>query len=146
MTLRKRGKWRFGDSQADIRDEILRYSKGVEYPARHYAVAVCKCGGTRFRLFLDDAQGAAVRNCVLCDSEHPIGDSDEYLEEAELKDCACPCGGEEFEITVGVSLYEDSENVRWLYVGCRCVVCGLTAVYGDWKNEFSGYRELLARV
>jgi hypothetical protein len=39
---------------------------------------------------------------------------------AELEKCACPCGGEEFEITIGVSLFEDSEDVRWLYLGCRC--------------------------
>ncbi|HZY86278.1 MAG TPA: hypothetical protein VFE78_15705 [Gemmataceae bacterium] len=146
MALRKRGKYWYGDSQADIRDEILRYSKGVKYPAHHYTDAVCKCGGRRFWLFLDDTQGAAVRGCVACDHEHPIGDSNEYLGEAELEDCACPCGGEELEITVGVSLYDDSEDVRWLYVGCRCPACGLTAVYGDWKNEFIGYRELLSRV
>jgi hypothetical protein len=51
-----------------------------------------------------------------------------------------------FEITVAVSLYADSEGVRWLYIGCRCPACGITAVYGDWKNEFDGYRELLAMV
>jgi hypothetical protein len=146
MALRKRGKWRYGDGQADIRAEILRYSKGVEYLAQHYADAVCRCGGLVFRLRLDDEQGAAIRQCVACGDEHPIGDSDEFLAEAELEECACPCGGEEFEITVGVSLYDGSEDVKWLYLGCRCPACGLTAVYGDWKNEYSGYRELLARV
>jgi len=50
------------------------------------------------------------------------------------------------EITVGASLDEGSEDVRWLDLGCRCPACGLTAVYGDWKNEFSGHRDLLARV
>src|SRR5438105_3250675 len=134
MALRKRGKWRYGDSQADIRDEILRYSKGVAYLAHHYADAVCKCGGKVFSLLLDDTQGAAVRRCVACEDEHPIGDSDEYLEEAELEECACPCGGEAFEITVAVSLYDGSEDVKWLYLGCRCPSCGLTAVYRDWKN------------
>lgn len=95
---------------------------------------------------MDDNEGAAVRVCVGCKAEHPIGDSDGCLEEAELGEYACPCGGEEFEITVGVSLYADSEDVRWLYLGCRCPKCGLAAVYGDWKNEFNGYQELLARV
>ena len=98
------------------------------------------------RLALDDDGGAAVRACVACGAEHPIGDSGEYLEGAELGECACPCGGEAFEIAAGVSLYDGSEDVRWLYLGCRCSACGLTAVYGDWKNEFPGYRELLARV
>ena len=47
------------------------------------------------------------------------------------------------EVTAGVLLYDDSEDVRWRYLGCRCPSCGLTACYGDWKNEFEGYRELL---
>jgi hypothetical protein len=63
-----------------------------------------------------------------------------------LEECACPCGEEEFEITVGVHLYYGSEDVKWVYIGCRCVACGLTANYGDWKNEFNGYRDFLARV
>ena len=88
----------------------------------------------------------AVRICAACAHEHPIGDSDEYLDEAELDDCVCVCDGDQFEITVGVALYDDSEDVKWLYIGCRCPTCGLTGVYGDWKNEFNGYRELLARV
>jgi hypothetical protein len=146
MALKKRGKYRYGDNQADIRVEIIRYRKVNGYVAHHFADAACKCGGATFRLALDDDEGAAVRICVACQTEHPIGDSDEFLEDAELGECACPCGGEEFEITVGVSLYDDSDDVRWLYVGCRCRKCGLTAVFGDWKNEFIGYQQLLARV
>ena len=146
MALKKRGKYRYGDSQADIRAELVRYSKANAYLAQHFADANCKCGSKLFCLTLDDNEGAAVRTCVACNTEHPIADSDKFLGEAQLAECACPCGGEEFEITVGVSLYEDSEDVRWLYVGCRCSKCGLTAVYGDWKNEFNGYQELLARV
>jgi hypothetical protein len=146
MALKKRGKYRYGDSQADIRAEVIRYSKANGYLAHHFADATCKCGGKLFRLTLDEDEGAAVRACVACKTEHPIGDSDEFLDEADLGECACPCGGEEFEITVGVSLYEGSDDVRWLYLGCRCPNCGLTAVYGDWKNEFNGYQDLLARV
>ncbi len=147
MALRKRGKWRYGDGQPDIRTEITRFSEEVQYPATHFADAACACGGRVFGLLLDETQGVASRVCVACDAEaHPIGDSADFMDEAEEEECACPCGGEEFEITVGVSLYPDSEDVRWLYVGCRCPACGLTAVYGHWKNEFNGFRELLARV
>ena len=146
MALRKRGKHRYGDGRVDIREEIARDAKRNGYPAAHFADAACRCGGGTFRLFLDDDAGAAVRRCAACSAEHPIGDSGEYLADAELAECACPCGGAAFEVAVGVSLYEGSEDVRWLYVGCRCPACGLVAVYGDWKNEFVGYRELLARV
>jgi hypothetical protein len=145
MALQKRGKYYYGDSQSDIRQEITRLSAEGDL-ASEFADAVCRCGGKLFRLRMDDAQGAAVRICAACAHEHPIGDSDEYLAEAELDDCVCVCDGDQFEITVGVALYDDSEDVKWLYVGCRCPSCGITGVYGDWKNEFNGYRELLARV
>lgn len=146
MALRKKGKWRYGDSQADIPEEILRYSKQNAYLAHHFADAVCKCGGCLFTLRMDDDAGAAVRKCVNCLEEHPIGDSADYLDEADLQAYECVCLENVFEITVGVSLYADSEDVRWLYLGCRCPKCGLTGVYGDWKNEFNGYRDFLARV
>lgn len=147
MALRKRGKWRYGDSQADIVAEIVRYSKENGYVAEHFADSVCGCGRRVFRLLLDDTAGVASRLCLACEAPpHPIGDSADFLDEAEVEECACPCGEEAFEITIGVSLYPGSEDVRWLYVGCRCPDCKLTAVYGDWKNEFNGYRELLARV
>lgn len=146
MTLTRRGKHAYGTEQSDIAREISRYSKASGYIAEHFASASCGCGCTTFGLALDDDEGAAVRTCSGCHSEHAIADSGEYLEAAELEECACPCGGEQFEITVGVSLYADSEDVRWLYLGCRCPSCGLTAVYGDWKNEFNGYQALLDKV
>jgi hypothetical protein len=146
MTLTRRGTSSYGTEQADIADEITRYSRRAGYRAEHFAQAVCACGGTTFHLALDDNEGAAMRRCSGCAVEHPIGDSDQFLEDAELEECACPCGGEVFEITVGVSLYEGSEDVRWLYLGCRCPACQLTAVYGDWKNEFNGFRALLGKV
>jgi hypothetical protein len=146
MGLKRRGKHWYGDDRADIRPALLRYSKANAYVAHHFADAKCRCGSRLFRLAVDDTEGAAVRTCAACGHEHPIGDSDEYLEDAALEACECPCGGDTFEITVGVSLYEGSDDVRWLYVGCRCPACGLTACYGDWKNEFSGYQDLLKRV
>jgi hypothetical protein len=146
MALRKRGKYRYGDSQADIRDEVLRYSKTNVYLAHHFADAVCDCGGRAFKVLLDDTEGAAARECVGCGHQHPIGDSEEYLDDAELGECTCPCGGVAFEVTAGVSLYEGSKDVRWFYLGFRCPACGLTAVYGDWKCEAGNYRKLLKRV
>jgi hypothetical protein len=59
--------------------------------------------GKRFRLSLDDAEGVAVRTCVGCHPEHPIGDGDACLEDAELEECACPCGRD-------VSLYEAAKT------------------------------------
>lgn len=146
MSLVKRGEWWYGSSQADIQTELLRYSQEVGYPAQHFADAVCVCDARIFHLHLDELEGVAVRVCTKCGVEHPMGDSAEYLEDAELEECECPCGGNSFEITVGMSLYERSGNVKWLYVGCRCPACGLTACFGDWKNQFEDYRTLLKQM
>lgn len=146
MALTQRGKFQYGDVQGDIRDELTRYSGLNGYPATHFADAVCQCGSHTFRLLLDDPAGAAVRECSLCRKQHPIGDSADYLADATLEECECPCGSGVFEITAGVALYADTEDVRWLYLGCRCQKCSLTACYGDWKNEFDGYLKLLENV
>jgi hypothetical protein len=146
MVLRTKGEFSYGDAQTDIREELARYSKANAYPVHHFADAVCKCGSRLFVLSVDDTEGAAIRHCDDCEDEHPIGDSEEYLEDADLEGCECPCGSDVLEITVGVSLYAESQDVRWLYIGCRCRDCGLTACYGDWKNEYIGYQELLDRI
>src|SRR5882757_6596326 len=104
MSLRQQGKHIYGDAQADIRAELLRYSELNGYSASHFSDAVCKCGGRRFYLLMDDTEGAAVRECVACQEKHAIGDSDEYLADASLEECECPCGEGTFEITAGVAL------------------------------------------
>jgi hypothetical protein len=140
------GQFRYGETQADLRDELRDYSRANAYVAKHYADAICTCGNGAFKVLLDNEEGAAVRVCTACGESHPIGDSGEYLAEAHLTTCVCPCGAVTFEVSVGVALYRGSEDVKWLYIGCRCIQCGLVACYGDWKNEFEGYQTLLARV
>lgn len=146
MALKKRGKFRYGESRADIRDEVTRFSALNGYVAHHFEDATCACGATTFRLLVDEQEGVAIRRCVVCSGEHVMGDGAQFLADATPEACACPCGKEEFEISVGVSLYEGSRDVRWMYLGCRCPSCGLTAVYGDWKNEAGDYGEFLRLV
>jgi hypothetical protein len=146
MALRKRGKSWYGDSQADIRQELVRFGGLNGYEPTQFADARCSCGGVAFRLCIDEDAGVAVRICPACASEHPIGDSNDHLADAELELCECTCGADALEITVGLALYEATDDVRWLYVGCRCPACNLTGCYGDWKNEFPNFRNLLRRI
>lgn len=146
MALRKRGKWWYADSQADIREELSRFGALNGYVPTEFADAKCTCGSTTFNLLIDEETGVAIRVCTACSAKHPMGDSGEYLEGADLEEAACVCGAASLEIAIGVSLNDDSEDVRWLYVGCRCPSCGLTACYGDWKNEYLGYRKLLENI
>ncbi len=146
MALHKRGKYWYGDSQADIRAELIRYGKLDDEVPTQFKDIRCRCKSTLFRLQIDDEQGAAVRICTQCEKEHPIGDSAEYLDVAELGKCDCVCGEDRFEITVGVSLYDDSQDVRWVYIGCRCPACGLTGNYGDWSSEFGDFEKYLKQA
>ena len=146
MALIKKGDYHYGDSQQDIRTYLAGYADRIAYPADHFADARCTCGNATFGLVLDYDQGVAVRTCTRCGLEHAMGDSSDYLDDAELGEAECPCGSNTFEITVGVALYEGSEDVKWLYLGCRCIECSLVACYGDWKNEYIGYQELLSNI
>lgn len=146
MTLRKKKKQYYGDNHADIAEHLREYTAD-SYRAEHFANAVCKkCKAKAFMVQIDDNAGVCVRTCASCKKAHPVGDSAEYMDEAELDECQCPCGSEVFEITVGVSLYAESEDVRWIYIGLRCTDCGLIGNYGDWKNEYENYKKLLALV
>lgn len=143
MALRKRGKHFYGDSQADIRPELGRYSRSNAYVVHHFKDEACACGATALRLRVDDEEGAAVVSCPQCKVERPLADSARYLGVAELEECECPCGNDALEITLGVSLYAESEDVRWLYIGCRCPKCKLVATYADWKYDGDNFRTLL---
>jgi len=144
VALIQKGDYSYGDSQADIRAELSKYSEYSTRPIHHAADTACGCGSRLFNLDLDDEAGVAVRSCHTCKTEHVIGDGGANLEDAELERCECACGSAAFEITAGLSLFPESEDVQWLYIGCRCPSCGLTACYGDWPNEFDDYRKLLA--
>src|SRR4051812_19081997 len=100
MVLKQRGKHRYGDQPADIRPELARYSALNGAAAVAFGDALCACGSAIFRLAIDESAGAAVRTCSVCRVAHPIGDSDRYLGGARLEECACPCGGETFAVTV----------------------------------------------
>jgi len=146
MALELRGEYWYGTTQADIRAEILRYSKDNAHVAEHFADARCGCGHHLFELALDENAGVAVRTCVACRKPHTLADGAQHLTNANLEPCSCACDGEAFEMTIGVSVYAGSEDVRWLYVGCRCAACGMLGVYGDWKHEAGDFRTLLASI
>jgi hypothetical protein len=63
MALRTSGQFQYGDSQADIRDELHRYSVLNAYETAHFADAVCVCGHTIFQLEMEWLPFAA-RACL----------------------------------------------------------------------------------
>ena len=101
---------------------MRRYSVDNVCEATRYAASACACGGKTFTLDTDEDAGVALRTCTACGNEHYMGDSASYADEAEPARHPCVCDGEAFELLSGVALYEDSNDVRWYYIGCRCAV------------------------
>lgn len=151
MTLKKRGDHWYGDDAADLRKELSRYSQENEYPIDAFVDVTCHCGSNLFRLFTDEEEGVALRQCGICEDEHLMGDSEAFAADADIGKHECHCDADVFEMTVGVHRYRDAEDrptsaVRWLYIGCRCPSCGLLGCYADWKNEFEDFEQLLANM
>jgi hypothetical protein len=132
----------YGDAQADVRDCLRQYSAD-EQPAEHFADAVCSCGSRQFQLAIDEESRVAARLCTACENERVMADGDARIEQAELEICECLCGADVFEITLGIAVDTDRQNASWLYVGCRCVTCGLAGCYGDWQHETGDYQTVL---
>ena len=120
MALKKRGKYYYGDSQSDIRQEIARFkahraTSPASSPTRYAAVAA---------------------SCFACGSTTPRGRRCESVRPArtnihrrQRRVSGRGRAGRlrlrvwrwyQFEITVGVALYDSDQTVKWLYVGCRC--------------------------
>lgn len=101
-----------GNLHADIREELVRFSRSNRYVAEQFADACCQCSGKSFKLGLDEDAAVAVRFCQSCGEEHGMADSDAYFDEAEPVLAKCTCGADMFEITIGVALYANSEDAR----------------------------------
>ena len=145
MVIDTGGPWWRGTEAADL-DEYLREFSADGYPVGSVVHASCAhCGSDRFALLADDEAGCGGRRCASCGDLHWMLDSAEYLEEAELEEAQCPCGGELFEPAVGFAL-RDTGEVRWVYVALRCVADGVLGVYADWKIDYSPTDHLPAAV
>lgn len=116
-----------------LEKEILRYSRLNGYPIDEYAQVVCSCGCRELQLFSDDDEGGAFGVCTKCGSEIDIENSKRYMEETFQN--LCQCDNDRMELGVGKSVYPDTQDARWIYVGAQCGKCNLVGVYVDWKES-----------
>lgn len=145
MSIDKSGKWWIGSHPEDIREYLIAFSSDG-YVADDFRLAICDCGNPEFRLWADDGEGTAKRICSSCEKSHLICDSEEYWEVSTPVEWTCvECESKCANVGVGFSLFEDGE-IRWLYVGERCVGCGVLGCMTQWKVAYSPSKQLLAQV
>ena len=147
MTVTKKGDYCYGDNLHDLQEVLLNYSDEVGYRIDHFKNALCSCGNATFIVLVNEDEGVAARICTSCEAEHGIGDSDEYMDQVEtIEEMECLCGSNEFQITAGVSLYKETDDVRWFYLGLFCPSCHCLGCYAEWKSEYFGYKKLLDNI
>lgn len=147
MSIDKTGKWWVGDQPSDIREYLEAYGS-AGYKVNEFRLAKCPCGSERFYFWADDDEDCARKQCESCEASSFIGDSEDYWEDANPKQWKCVICKSKAKVCnlgVGFSLYEDGE-VRWLYVGQRCVDCGVLGCFAGWKIAYSPSRKLLEQV
>ncbi len=121
----KSGDWWKGQTFEDLVD-YLRQHTAENWTAGPVSQARChSCGTMTFRLLVDDDNGCAQRPCERCGKMAFIGDSEEFWEDTDPGEPACPCGSELFEVGIAFSLRENGD-IRWITVGARCVRCGVS--------------------
>ena len=113
--------------------EIIRYSKLNGYEATKFDSLICSCNHTDFKLFSDDVEGGCSAECLNCNQSISVCESADYME--EVLQNICNCGNESLQIITGLAFYEDSTDIRWIYVGASCQMCNLVGVYVDWNEH-----------
>ncbi len=68
------------------------------------------------------------------------------MDDATLEGAECPCGGTTFNTAVGFAFYEDSNDVKWVYLALRCTQDGVLGCYADWKIGYAPSEHLLRAV
>ncbi|MBY0524560.1 MAG: hypothetical protein K2R98_14240 [Gemmataceae bacterium] len=148
MTINEtEGGW-FGTEPDDVRaflehDQQSYGGHGID----EFRVARCSCGCVDFRLEYDGDTEAAIRVCLACEAVHAICDGGDHWDDAEPEEWECDeCGSTSVNLGVGFSINRDKGFIRWLYVGQRCVACGLLASCINWKVAYTPSMHLLDQV
>lgn len=154
MAIKDAGEWLVGSEPEDIRSFLDSYTEDT-YRVHEYRQSRCGCGSLRFSLWVDEEECSAKRRCADCGKEEFIFDGEEYWsgEHAELCACgACDDPKDLCNVGVGYSLYEEPSNdgslvaVKWIFIGFRCVACGVLGCVGDWKIGSEMPKEMLDQV
>lgn len=144
MSVDASGTWWRGTEARDIRAYLEAFtSSRRNVRVTDYRTAICPCGSKAFLVEGDPKEGAVRRTCLNCGTEHLILDSDERWEDAAPVRCRCvDCACEVHELGAGFALRPDKE-IAWVFVGVRCVNCGVLGSFADWEIGYAPSRHLL---
>lgn len=76
-------------------------------------------------------EGCAETTCLECGRRDFELGSGDVAEAADLQPTRCPCGGDTFDVAAGLAV-RDTGEIRWIYLGVRCVRDGVLGCPVDW--------------
>jgi hypothetical protein len=125
------GVWR-GTEPEDIKAYLEAITvKG--YPSTIFRLSTCHCGCQSFGLVFDKRCAGAIRTCQNCQESFELCDTQEYWENAKPRNYGCErCGNAFCNVGAGFAM-RTTGDVKWVFIGVRCVVCGTFDCVTDWK-------------
>jgi len=142
MTIDKSQEYWKGRKAEDVIEYLKLYS-GDEI-TKTVMVKCDICGSDKLLAEVDSDEGAIKIVCPNCKRERFLLDSEEYWNDCEPDVIRCPdCNNDIFNIGIGFvyrkndSHYESNNPVKWVYIGNRCVKCGLLGSCGDWGINYA---------
>ena len=140
MSIDKRQEYWHGDCPEDIIEYLDGYS---ENEISKTVIVKCRqCGSDILTCEIDAFEGVIEVGCTACDTKRFLLDVDEWGDEDEPENLECPlCKMNQANIVVGF-VYRASGGVKWVYIGCRCIGCGLLGSCGDWKISYGPTDEM----
>jgi hypothetical protein len=143
MAIIKKNHW-YGENVDDLTEYLIEYTDGDV--KKCVAVKCPHCASDRFSARFDGDEGAIEAKCVSCGEARLLLDSADYWDECDPEEAVCPtCSAKEYNLAVGF-VYRDNGDVKWVYVGCRCVECGVLGSFLDWKINYAPTEELEKNV
>ena len=133
-----------GDCANDINEYLTDYTKNEV--GKTVIVKCNSCELQEFAIKIDDFEGAIEVTCIGCSEKRLLLDSEDAWEDCEPEEVSCPvCEKDTHNVGVGF-VYRKSGEVKWVYIGHRCVNCGVLGSSCDWKINYGPTDEMKKNV
>lgn len=133
------GEYWKGDDKSDIIKYLEAYSEGKITDTKE--ILCPECGGTEFLILLDEDEGALQVECINCHTKRLLLDSKDYWQECDPEISECICNNQVLNLTIGF-VRRKNRNIKWIYLGVRCIKCGTLGSLADWKINYEPTDEL----
>jgi len=141
MTIDKSREYWYGDCAEDIDEYLIGFvneDPDNDDMIAKTGIATCdNCGSDSFNIEIDIDEGAIEVECVDCGEKRLLLDSNENWEDCDPAGLECPLCECKAHNVAGGFVFRDNGDVKWIYIGTRCIECGVLSSPVDWEINYS---------